>query len=84
MPTRVARGDVIHIVPDAGPERRMLVTHVEHHIIALSDLPEPVPVEELAELNPDLDERGLARLQAFEQLLAEDDAASGYQDPECE
>ena len=45
---------------------------------------EPVPVEQLAGLNPGLDERGLARLQAFEQLLAEDDAASGYQDPECE
>ena len=43
---------------------------------------EPVPVEELAGLNPDLDQRGLARLQAFEQLIAEDDQACGYQDPE--
>ena len=43
---------------------------------------EPVPVEELAELNPGLDQRGLRRLQAFEQLLAEDDQACGYQDPE--
>jgi hypothetical protein len=42
----------------------------------------PVPVDELAELNPGLDQRGLARLQAFEQLLAEDDQACGYQDPE--
>lgn len=44
--------------------------------------PEPIPVEELAGLNPDLDQRGLRRLQAFEQLLAEDDQACGYQDPE--
>jgi hypothetical protein len=43
---------------------------------------EPVPLEELAEINPGLDQRGLRRLQAFEQLPAEDDAASGYQDPE--
>lgn len=44
---------------------------------------EPVPVEELAALNPHLDERGLARLQAFEQLLAEDDEACGLDDS-CE
>ena len=42
----------------------------------------PVPVGELAALNPGLDQRGLARLQAFEQLIAEDDQACGYQDPE--
>jgi hypothetical protein len=42
----------------------------------------PVPAEDLAALNPDLDERGLARLQAFEQLLAEDDQACGYLDPQ--
>jgi hypothetical protein len=44
--------------------------------------PQPVAVEELAALNPELDEGGLARLQALEQLLAEDDQACGYQDPE--
>jgi hypothetical protein len=54
----------------------------DHHYVELPKPADPVPVEELAGLNPDLDERGLARLQAFEQLLAEDDLASGYQDPE--
>ena len=34
----VAKGDIIRIVPDRGPERVMLVTHVEHHIITLADL----------------------------------------------
>lgn len=42
----------------------------------------PLPLKELVELNPDFDERQLRRLQAFEQLLAEDDQACGYQDPE--
>ena len=35
----VARNDVIGIVPDAGPRRTMLVSHVEQHIITLNDLP---------------------------------------------
>jgi hypothetical protein len=43
---------------------------------------EPIPLAELAEVNPDLDQRGLRRLQALEQLIAEDDQACGYQDPE--
>jgi hypothetical protein len=43
---------------------------------------QPIPLDDLAELNPGLDQRGLRRLQAFEQLLAEDDQACGYQDPE--
>ena len=43
---------------------------------------EPIPLAELAALNPGLDQRGLARLQAFEQLIAEDEQACGYQDPE--
>lgn len=43
---------------------------------------EPVPREELASLNPGMDERGLARLAVLDQLIAEDDAASGYQDPD--
>jgi hypothetical protein len=30
-------GDTIHIVPEVGPERDMLVAHVEHHIITLVD-----------------------------------------------
>ena len=34
----VAKNDVIGIVPDAGPRRTMLVSHVEHHIITLTDL----------------------------------------------
>ena len=43
---------------------------------------EPIPLAELAALNPGLDQRGLARLQALAQLIAEDDQACGYQDPE--
>jgi hypothetical protein len=34
----ITRGDVIVIVPERGPRRRMLVAHVEHHIITLADL----------------------------------------------
>lgn len=34
----VAKGDVIRVVPERGPERLMLVAHVEQHIITLSDL----------------------------------------------
>lgn len=37
-PAAVAKGDVIRIIPEAGPERVMLVSHVEHHIITLADL----------------------------------------------
>jgi hypothetical protein len=36
--TRIRKGDVIHIVPDSGPERDMIVSHVEHHLITLIDL----------------------------------------------
>jgi len=36
-PATVAKGDLIRIVPEAGPERLMVVAHVEHHIITLSD-----------------------------------------------
>jgi hypothetical protein len=35
----IARGDVIRIRPDRGPERVMVVSHVEHHLITLADLP---------------------------------------------
>jgi hypothetical protein len=38
---------------------------------------EQLPISELADMNPGLDPRGLARLQAFEQLLAEDDQEHG-------
>ena len=37
-PATVTKGDVIRIVPEKGPERVMLVSHVEHHIITLTDL----------------------------------------------
>ena len=47
-------------------------------------MPDQIPRAELAALNPGMDERGLARLAAFEQLLTEDDEASGYEDPEDE
>ena len=33
----VTKGDTIRIIPDKGPERVMLVSHVEHHVITLSD-----------------------------------------------
>jgi hypothetical protein len=36
--TAVTKGDVIRIIPERGPERVMLVVHVEHHIITLADL----------------------------------------------
>ena len=39
-PVTVTKGDVIRIVPESGPERVMLVAHVEHHIITLADIPE--------------------------------------------
>lgn len=38
-PVTIRRGDVIIIVPDRGPERKMVVNHVEHHVITLVDLP---------------------------------------------
>lgn len=34
----VAKGDVIQIVPESGPQRTMRVHHVEHHIITLNDI----------------------------------------------
>jgi hypothetical protein len=37
-PPTVTKGDTIRIVPESGPERLMQVSHVEHHIITLSDL----------------------------------------------
>lgn len=37
-PQSVTKGDVITIVPERGPQRRMLIAHVEHHIITLADL----------------------------------------------
>ena len=37
-PATVTKGDVIRIVPEAGPERVMQVSHVEHHVITLADL----------------------------------------------
>lgn len=36
----VTKGDIIVIVPERGPRRRMLVSHVEHHIILLTDVPQ--------------------------------------------
>ena len=33
----VTRGDAIRIIPGKGPERVMVVSHVEHHVITLSD-----------------------------------------------
>ena len=33
----VTKGDTIRITPDKGPERVMVVSHVEHHVITLSD-----------------------------------------------
>jgi hypothetical protein len=38
---------------------------------------EQLPISELAAMNPGLDARGLARLAALEQLLAEDDQEHG-------
>jgi hypothetical protein len=38
--TRIAQGDTITIVPEQGPERVVVVTHVEHHVILLADHPE--------------------------------------------
>jgi hypothetical protein len=38
-PVTVTKGDTIRIIPERGPERVMLVAHVEHHIITLADLP---------------------------------------------
>ena len=48
----------------------------------MSGMPDQLTRDELAALNPGLDERGLARLAAFEHLIAEDDEVSGYEDPE--
>lgn len=39
-PVTVTKGDTIRIIPDRGPERVMAVSHVEHHIITLADVPE--------------------------------------------
>lgn len=36
-PVTVTRGNRIRIVPEAGPERLMLVSHVEHHVIMLTE-----------------------------------------------
>jgi len=33
----VTKGDTVRIIPDKGPERVMVVSHVEHHVITLSD-----------------------------------------------
>ena len=30
-------GETITIIPDSGPEREMIVAHVEHHVITLID-----------------------------------------------
>ena len=38
--------------------------------------------QELRDLNPGLDERGITRLQLWAQLLDEDDAACGYLEPD--
>ena len=35
----IAAGDVIRIIPGRGPERVMVVSHVERHIITLADVP---------------------------------------------
>ncbi len=35
----VRRGTRIRIIPEAGPERVMVVMHVEHHIITMADDP---------------------------------------------
>jgi hypothetical protein len=37
-PVKVKMGDVIHIIPESGPERVMEVAHVEHLIITLRDI----------------------------------------------
>jgi hypothetical protein len=37
----VKKADVIRIVPDLGPERIMIVAHVEHHVITMADHPDP-------------------------------------------
>lgn len=37
-PKTITKGDVIEIIPEKGPRRRMLVGHVEWHIITLADL----------------------------------------------
>ena len=42
------------------------------------DVP-PIPLDELAELNPGMGPRELTRLQLQEQLLAEDDLAQGIE-----
>ena len=36
-PVTVTKGDTIRIIPEKGPERVMVVSHVEHHVITLSD-----------------------------------------------
>ena len=37
----IAKGDVIGITLDRGEPRWMRVSHIEHHIITLTDLDEP-------------------------------------------
>lgn len=34
-PATVRKGDMIIIVPDKGPKRKMIVNHVEHYVITL-------------------------------------------------
>lgn len=34
----VTKGDVIRIIPERGPERVMVVSHVERYAITLADL----------------------------------------------
>jgi predicted double-glycine peptidase len=36
----VQKGDVIVIVSDNGDQHTVVVSHVEHHIITMTDLPE--------------------------------------------
>ena len=45
---------------------------------------EPDRQDELAALNPGADDRQLARLAVLADLIDEDDAATGYRDPEDE
>jgi hypothetical protein len=42
----VRKGDVIRIVPERGPERVMIVSHVEHHVITLIDHPQGAALED--------------------------------------
>jgi len=42
----IQKNDVIRIIPDVGPTRLVIVVHVEHHIITLTDHPNPAGYEE--------------------------------------